>query len=95
MYKRQEYGKPISIGDNCWIGGSVTIVGGVKIGNNVVIGAGSVVIRDIPDNVVAAGNPCRVIRKITEDDARLLFKKEEVDAEAWADLVSRGYGDKI
>ena len=90
-----EYGKPISIGDNCWIGGSTTIVGGVKIGNNVVIGAGSVVISDIPDNVVAAGNPCRVIRKITEDDARLLFKKEEVDAEAWEDLVSRGYGDKL
>ena len=55
---------PVTIGDNVWIGGSVTILPGVNIGNNVTIGAGSVVTKDIPDNVVAVGNPCRVIRKI-------------------------------
>lgn len=82
-----EYGKPISIGDNCWIGGSVTIVAGVRIGNNVVIGAGSVVTKDIPDNVVAAGNPCRVIREITEEDRRFLYKKELIDDEAWAEIT--------
>ena len=56
---------------------------GVHIGNNVVIGAGSVVTRDIPDWSVAAGNPCRVIRKITEEDRRKLFRNEEIDEEAW------------
>ena len=61
---RREWAKPVSIGDNVWIGGSVTILPGVSIGNNVTIGAGSVVTKDIPDNVVAVGNPCQVIRKI-------------------------------
>lgn len=63
-----EYGKEIAIGDNVWIGGNTVINPGVTIGNNVVIGSGSVVTRDIPDNVVAAGNPCRVLRPITEAD---------------------------
>ena len=63
-----EYGKAVTIGDNVWIGGSAVINPGVTIGNNVVIGSGSVVTHDIPDNVVAAGNPCRVIRPITEED---------------------------
>ncbi|MBQ4518305.1 MAG: sugar O-acetyltransferase [Clostridia bacterium] len=85
-----EYGKPITIGDNCWIGGSTTIVPGVTIGNNVVVGAGSIVTRDLPDNVVAVGNPCRILRQITEDDCRLLFKKEEIDAEAWAEIMKKG-----
>lgn len=59
-----EWAEPVTIGDNVWIGGSVTIVPGVRIGNNVVIGAGSTVTRDIPDNVVAAGNPAKVIKHI-------------------------------
>lgn len=63
-----EYAFPVTIGDNVWIGGGVTIIGGVTIGKDSVIGAGSVVIRDIPEGVVAAGNPCRVIRKITSAD---------------------------
>ena len=63
---RREWAEPVTIGDNVWIGGSVTILPGVNIGNNVTIGAGSVVTRDIPDNVVAVGNPCRVIRQIRE-----------------------------
>ena len=63
-----EYGKPITIGNNCWIAANVTVTGGVTIGNGCVIGAGSVVTRDIPDNCLAAGNPCRVIREITDRD---------------------------
>lgn len=59
-----EYGKPIRIGNDCWIAANVVICGGVTIGSNCVIGAGSVVTRDIPDNSLAAGNPCRVIREI-------------------------------
>lgn len=71
----KEYNKPIKIGSNCWFGGSVTIIGGVTIGNNCVIGAGSVVTRDIPDNSLAFGNPCRVIRKIDKSDS-IYLKKE-------------------
>jgi maltose O-acetyltransferase len=56
-----EFGKPITIGNDVWIGGNVVINPGVTIGNNVVIGLGSVVTKDIPDNVVAVGNPCRVV----------------------------------
>ena len=62
--KGQEFAKPISIGDNVWFGGNVVVIGGVTIGNNVVIGAGSIVTKDIPDNSIAVGNPCRVIRKV-------------------------------
>lgn len=60
----KEYGKPIVIGNNVWIGGGAIICPGVKIGNNVTIGSGSVVTKDIPHNVIAVGNPCRVIKKI-------------------------------
>ena len=61
---RKEWALPVTIGNNVWIGGSVTILPGVTIGDNVTIGAGSVVVKDIPSNVIAVGNPCRVIRKI-------------------------------
>ena len=61
---RREWAEPVTIGNNVWIGGSVTILPGVTIGNNVTIGAGSVVTKNIPDNVVAVGNPCKVIKKI-------------------------------
>jgi maltose O-acetyltransferase len=61
---RREWALPVTIGNNVWIGGSVTILPGVTIGDNVTIGAGAVVTRDIPGNVVAAGNPCRVLRRI-------------------------------
>lgn len=63
-----EYGKPVSIGDDVWIGGNTVINPGVSIGRNVVIGSGSVVTKDIPDGVIAAGNPCRVLREITDED---------------------------
>lgn len=62
------YAKPIFIEDNVWIGGNVTVLSGVTIGTNTIIGAGSVVTRSVPPNVIAAGNPCRVIREITEKD---------------------------
>lgn len=84
-----EYGKEVTIGDNVWIGGNVVVCPGVQIGSNVVIGAGSVVTKDIPDWSVAAGNPCRVIRKITEEDRRKLFKDEMIDEEAWEDIQLR------
>lgn len=70
-----EYAKPIVIGDGCWLASGVTVCGGVTIGKNCVIGAGSVVTKDLPDNVFAAGNPCKVIRKITQEDS-VYLKKE-------------------
>lgn len=78
-----EYGIEVTIGDNVWIGGNTVICPGVHIGNNVVIGAGSVVTRDIPDWTVAAGNPCKVLRQITEADRRHYFKNLDIDDEAW------------
>ena len=66
LRRQHEFGKPISIGSDVWIGGGAIICPGVKIGSKVVIGAGSVVTRDIPDGVLAVGNPCRVVRSIDE-----------------------------
>ena len=82
-----EYGKAVTIGDNVWIGGNTVICPGVTIGSNVVIGAGSVVVKDIPDWSLAAGNPCKVKRIITEADKRKLFKDEEIDDEAWNEII--------
>ena len=65
-----QYNRDIVIGENAWIGSGVMIVPGVRIGKNAVIGAGSVVTKDIPDRCIAAGNPCKVILKITEEDKR-------------------------
>lgn len=84
-----EYGIEINIGDNVWIGGNTVICPGVRIGNNVVIGAGSVVTKDIPDWCIAGGNPCKVIRKITEADRKFYYKDREFDSEAWADVQKR------
>ena len=70
-----EYAKPIVIQDGCWIAANVTVCGGVTIGEHSVIGAGSVITRDIPAGTFAAGNPCRVIREITEQDS-IILKKE-------------------
>lgn len=84
-----EYGKSVTIGDNVWIGGSSVICPGVHVGSNVVIGAGSVVTKDIPDWCIAAGNPCKVIRKITDEDMRKLYKDEQIDDEAWNNILCR------
>jgi maltose O-acetyltransferase len=64
--RREESGQAIEIGADVWVGGGALILPGVRIGSRAVIGAGSVVTRDVPDGVFAAGNPCRVIREITE-----------------------------
>lgn len=82
-----EYGIEVTIGDNVWIGGNTVICPGVHIGSNTVIGAGSVVTKDIPDWCVAAGNPCKVIRTITEKDRKLYYKDREFDDKAWEDVL--------
>lgn len=79
----------MTFGDNVWIGGNTVICPGVHIGSNVIIGAGSVVTKDIPDWAVAAGNPCKVLRMITEDDKRRLFRDEEIDDEAWTEICQK------
>lgn len=66
--RHKEYGKPIEIGADCWIGGGAIVCPGVKIGSKTIIGAGSVVTRDIPSGVLAVGNPCRVVRELAEDE---------------------------
>lgn len=71
-----EYAYPIAVGDNVWFGGGVQVCPGVRIGSNVIIGAGSVVIHDIPSNVIAAGNPCWVIRRLADEEEE--NKGEEV-----------------
>lgn len=81
-----EYGVEVTIGDNVWIGGNSVILPGVHIGSNTVIGAGSVVTKDIPDWVVAGGNPCKVIRRITEADRKFYYKDREFDDEAWEEI---------
>lgn len=65
-----EYGKPITIGNNVWVGGNVVFNPGVTIGDNVVIGSGSIVTKDIPSNVIAVGNPCKVLREINNQDKK-------------------------
>ena len=77
-----EYGEDVFIGNNVWIGGNAVICPGVRIGDNVVIGAGSVVTKDIPAGTIAAGNPCKVIREITEKDRYTYFKGQDADEEA-------------
>ena len=72
-----EFGAPVTIGNNVWIGGSAVINPGVTIGDNVVIGSGSVVTKDIPDNVIAVGNPCRILREITQEDREYWEKKKK------------------
>jgi maltose O-acetyltransferase len=81
-----EYGIDITIGNNVWIGGNSVIMPGIHIGDNVVIGAGSIVTKDIPAWTVAAGNPCRVIRKITEDDRYTYYKGVPADEECAAHM---------
>ena len=81
--KAYQYNMPIHIGRNCWIGAGVCVMPGVTIGDNTVIGAGSVVTSDIPVNSVAYGTPCRVIREISEHDREYYFKNRKID---WDDI---------
>lgn len=74
-----QYNMPVHIGRNCWIGSGAMIMPGVSIGNNTVIGAGSVVTKDIPPNVVAVGNPCRILRSINEHDREYYFQDKKID----------------
>lgn len=76
-----QYVIPVHIGKNCWIGAGVVIVPGITIDDNVVVGAGSIVTKDLPSNVVAVGNPCRVLREIGEHDREFYFKNRKIDWE--------------
>lgn len=76
-----QYNSPVHIGKNCWIGAGSVIVPGVTIGDNTVIGAGSIVTRDIPSGVVAVGNPCRVLRPVSEKDREFYFKNRPITKE--------------
>ncbi len=80
--KAYQYNAPVHIGRNCWIGAGVLVMPGVTIGDNTVIGAGSVVTKDIPSDVVAVGNPCRVLRPIGEKDKEYYFKNKKMPTEA-------------
>lgn len=77
--KMYQYNFLVHIGKNCWIGAGVVIVPGITIGDNVVIGAGSVVTKDLPSNVVAVGNPCRVLREVNERDKKYYFKDRKIE----------------
>lgn len=72
---------PVRIGKNCWLGAGVTVLPGVTIGDNTVVGAGSLVTRDLPANVVAVGSPCRVIRPINEHDREYYFRDRKLTEE--------------
>lgn len=77
--KKAQYNVPVHIEENVWIGANSVILPGVRIGKNTIIGAGSVVTKDIPNNVIAAGSPCRILRKITAQDATHYYKDLEID----------------
>ena len=74
-----QYNMPVHIGKNCWLGAGVIVLPGVTIGDNTVIGAGSVVTKDIPANVVAVGNPCKVLREINDHDKEYYFKDRKIE----------------
>ena len=74
-----QYNMPVHIGKNCWLGAGVIVLPGVTIGDNTVIGAGSIVTKDIPANVVAVGNPCKVLREINDHDKEYYFKNKKIN----------------
>lgn len=82
-----QYNMPVHIGRNCWLGAGVVVLPGVTIGDNTVIGAGSIVTKDIPANVVAVGNPCKVLREINEKDREYYFRDRKMDTEALLESV--------
>lgn len=74
-----QYNAPIHIGNNCWLGTGVLVMPGITIGDNVIIGAGSVVTKDISSNVIAVGNPCHILREVNEHDREYYFKNNRID----------------
>ncbi len=74
-----QYTAPVRIGRNCWLGANVVVVPGVTIGDNVVVGAGSVVTHDLPDNVIAVGNPCKILREVNDHDREYYFRGRKID----------------
>ena len=84
--KGYQYNAPVHIGRNCWIGAGAVILPGVTLGDNVVVGAGSIVTKDLPSNVVAVGNPCKVLREVGERDREYYFKERKIDWEALGSL---------
>ena len=74
-----QYNMPVRIGRNCWLGAGVVVLPGITIGDNTVVGAGSIVTKDLPANVLAVGNPCRVVREINEHDRKYYYKDKEID----------------
>ena len=81
-----QYNMPVRIGRNCWLGAGVIVLPGVTIGDNVVVGAGSVVTKDLPSNVVAVGSPCRVLREVGEHDRQFYFRERRLNPELLADV---------
>ncbi len=84
--KIYQYNQPVHIGRNCWLGAGVIVLPGVTIGDNTVVGAGSVVTKDLPSNVVAVGNPCRVLREINDKDREYYFKNRKIN---WNEIKSQ------
>lgn len=80
-----QFNAPVRIGCNCWIGAGVVVLPGITVGDNVVIGAGSIVTKDLPDNVVAVGNPCRILREVDERDRETYFKGRKIDPSLFMD----------
>ncbi|BDZ29888.1 sugar O-acetyltransferase [Lactiplantibacillus sp. WILCCON 0030] len=80
-----QYNAPVHIGENCWLGAGVIVLPGITIGRNVVVGAGSIVTKDLPDNVVAVGNPCHILRQVNDHDREYYFKTRRIDPDLLAD----------
>lgn len=76
--KGLQYNMPIHIGRNCWLGAGVIVLPGITIGDNVVVGAGSIVTKDLPSNVIAVGNPCKVLREVNDHDREYYFKQRKI-----------------
>lgn len=81
--KGYQFNMPVRIGKNCWLGAGVIVLPGITIGDNTVVGAGSIVTKDLPPNVVAVGNPCKVLREINEHDKEFYFKDRKIN---WEDM---------
>lgn len=93
--KGMQYNLPVRIGRNCWLGAGVIVMPGITIGDNSVIGAGSVVTRDLPSGVIAVGNPCRVLREIGEHDREYYWRDRKIDPALFEELETFSSGISI